>query len=245
MNRFGIVIPIYNHHHKLHNLLTALAVYQLPIFLVDDGSEPNSARQIVQISNQFELVKLYVSTHNRGKGGAVMKGFELAAEAGITHAIQIDADFQHQVEDLPQFMALANANPQALICGIPKYDETVNKGRLYARYLTHIWVWINTLSLDIKDSMCGFRCYPLAACMDLIGRVKMASYMSFDTEIVVRLHWQGVEIINLPTTVVYHQDVPSNFRLFKDNVAISWGHTKLFFGMLYRLPRLLLRKFKR
>jgi hypothetical protein len=38
----------------------------------------------------------------------------------------------------------------------------VPKGRLYGRYATHVWIWINTLSFEIRDSMCGYRVYPLA-----------------------------------------------------------------------------------
>ncbi|MCB1582390.1 MAG: glycosyltransferase family 2 protein [Marinicella sp.] len=243
-NRFCIIIPIYNHHHKLNELLHDLSCYELPVFLIDDGSEENSRVKINTISKQYPLVELHTLPENQGKGGAVMAGLRLAFQGGFSHGIQIDADYQHDLKDIPEFMGLSSQSPKALICGVPQYDHTVNKGRYYARYLTHVWVWINTLSFDIKDSMCGFRSYPLDLTVALINRVKLGQRMNFDTEILVRLHWQQVQIINLPTKVVYHHDVPSNFKAFKDNVGISWMHTKLFFGMLLRLPVLLFRKIK-
>jgi hypothetical protein len=113
---------------------------------------------------------------------------------------------------------------------------------LYARYLTHIFVWINTLSLDIKDSMCGFRLYPLDAVMELVGHQPIGHRMNFDTDILVRLYWQGLDVINLPTRVTYPSDGVSHFRLFLDNVLITRMHTILFFGMLLRFPVLLTRK---
>ena len=115
------------------------------------------------------------------------------------------------------------------------------KGRLYGRYLTHVWVWINTLSLAIKDSMCGFRVYPLvrtlAAIVPSIGK-----RMDFDPEIAVRLVWAGTQVVNLPTRVTYPADGVSHFDVWRDNLRISAMHTRLFFGMLWRLPGLLWRR---
>lgn len=240
----AVIIPVYNHHHKLAELLTLLAAKNLPVFVIDDGSDADSLEQVKGICSRFELVTLCDYQPNKGKGAAVMKGMSLASEIGHSHVIQIDADLQHNVADVDQFIALANSNPNACICGVPEYDDSVDKGRFYARYITHVWVWIHTWSLDIKDSMCGFRCYPLAAVMPLVNKNKIGERMNFDTDIIVKMHWRGTPIINLSTQVIYHDDVPSNFRMFKDNVAISWTHTQLFFGMLIRIPLLLTRKLK-
>ena len=158
--------------------------------------------------------------------------------------IQIDADLQHNVADIDQFIGLARAHPNACICGVPQYDISVNKKRYYARYITHVWVWIHTWSFDIVDSRCGFRCYPLNEIMPLVNKGNVGVRMNFDTDIIVKMHWRGIQVINLPTEVIYYHDVPSNFRMLKDNVAISWTHTKLFFGMLLRSPVLVARKLK-
>jgi GT2 family glycosyltransferase len=66
--------------------------------------------------------------------------------------------------------------------------------------------------------------------------------MDFDIEIIVRLHWAGVPIRTVPTRVTYPMDGVSHFRLWRDNARISAMHTRLFFGMLWRLPRLLVRR---
>ncbi|MDP5007815.1 MAG: glycosyltransferase family 2 protein, partial [Glaciimonas sp.] len=179
---------------------------------------------------------------NRGKGGAVLTGVFHAAATSYTHALQIDADGQHNTDDIPRFLQQAMAQPSALIAGCPQYDESVPKLRLYARYLTHIWVWINTLSFDIKDSMCGFRVYPLQPLVSLAQRQVFGERMDFDTEVLVRLYWDGMEIINLPTRVGYPTDGVSHFRVVLDNVLITRMHAVLFFGMLWRAPKLLLRK---
>jgi hypothetical protein len=111
----------------------------------------------------------------------------------------------------------------------------VPKSRLFARYITHVWVWIETLSFTIRDSMCGFRVYPLAPVIQLADRVRLGRRMDFDPEILVRLHWDGHRIISQPTKVAYPVCGQSHFRLWRDNCLISWMHTRLVFGMLWRV----------
>jgi hypothetical protein len=90
--------------------------------------------------------------------------------------------------------------------------------------------------------MCGFRVYPLAALIELDRTHKLGERMNFDIEALVRLHWAGVKIINLPTAVSYPSDGVSHFRGGLDNFLISRLHATLFFGMLVRAPRLVARK---
>lgn len=240
-----IVVPVYNHEHAIGAVLAGLLRHDAPCMLVDDGSSAACAAVLDALAlehpGRVVLVRL---PHNQGKGAAVLAGFRRAAELGYTHVLQIDADGQHDTADVPKFLVQAAAHPNAVIAGHPVYDESVPKARLYGRYATHVWVWINTLSFDIKDSMCGFRVYPAAPVNALAARRSIGVRMNFDTDILVRLFWDGLQVINLPTRVSYPADGVSHFRVWRDNVLISWMHTVLFFGMLPRIPRLLARKWQ-
>ncbi|BCL44935.1 acyltransferase [Enterobacter roggenkampii] len=156
--------------------------------------------------------------------------------------MQVDADGQHAIEDIPKLLALAERHPDALISGQPIYDDSIPRSRLYGRWITHVWVWIETLSLQLKDSMCGFRVYPVSPTLRLAAREPLGKRMDFDTEVMVRLYWQGNTSVFLPTRVTYPQDGLSHFDALKDNVRISLMHTRLFFGMLPRMPGLLFRR---
>ncbi|MBL8278476.1 MAG: glycosyltransferase family 2 protein [Pelomonas sp.] len=239
--KLGAVIPVYNHGGPVGGVVAALRAHGLPVLLVDDASEAGCAAVLDDLARQpgVFLERLPV---NQGKGGAVKAGLLRAAQLGWTHALQIDADGQHDTRDVPAFVAAAQAEPERLICGHPIYDDSVPRARLYGRYATHIWVWINTLSFEVRDSMCGFRIYPLAATLRCIAHQYVGRRMDFDTEIAVRLVWAGVRVTNLPTRVRYPEDGVSHFRVWHDNVLISAMHTRLFFGMLLRAPRLLWRK---
>ena len=67
----------------------------------------------------------------------------------------------------------------------------------------------------------------------------------FDPEAPVRLAWRGVRPINLPAPVRYlsaEQGGVSHFNYLRDNLLLTWMHTRLFLGFLLRLPLLLLRR---
>jgi polyprenyl-phospho-N-acetylgalactosaminyl synthase len=92
--------------------------------------------------------------------------------------------------------------------------------------------------------MCGLRVYPLAKVLPVIESEHPGRRMDFDIEILVRLHWTGVEMRWLPTRVGYPRDGISHFRLVRDNGLITLMHTQLFLGMLLRAPRLIARRLR-
>ncbi|ACE83568.1 glycosyltransferase family 2 protein [Cellvibrio japonicus] len=234
------VIPVFNHPHKIAGLVDRLIAYGLPCILVDDGSGEDCARVLDEIAAAKPQVILLRLPQNSGKGVAVCRGLTLAHERGFTHALQVDADGQHDLDDVPRFLARAQQQPLAVVSGWRSY-EAMPPSRRSGRKLTDFWVCVNTLSRSIHDSMCGYRLYPLAPTMHLLARKKIGARMDFDTDILVRLYWQGLAVENIPTQILYQDDIPSHFDIVKDNVRISWMHTRLFFGMLVRIPVLLQR----
>lgn len=242
--RPAFLIPVYNHEAVLDHLLTMLASYDIPCLMVNDGSNDACRGEMERLAETHNnWVSLQHLEINQGKGAAVMAGIGSLLEQGFTHAFQIDADCQHDLSQIDRFLAVARDNPEDLILGAAEYDESVPKSRLYGRYVTHVWVWIETLSLSIPDSMCGFRIYPLAKTHDVITRFDIGKRMEFDVEVVVRMYWAGVRVRSFPVKVNYPMDGISHFNVLDDNVRISKTHTKLFFGMLWRIPLLLWRRF--
>jgi len=239
--QLALVIPNYNHQAAIEKTLESLAALDLHCYLVDDGSNDETRHLLISLADKYSWVTLLHHPFNRGKGAAVTTGLRAAYKDGYSHALQVDADGQHNLDDIPAMLAKAEAHPEALISGLPQYDESVPKSRFYARYLTHFWVWVETLSFDIQDSMCGFRVYPLAATEKLFLSQALGERMDFDIEVLVRLHWAGTEVIHLPTQVIYPEDGISHFQGLWDNLRISGMHTRLFFGMLKRLPQRLIK----
>lgn len=242
--RLCFVIPVYNHATEVAKLLERLHGFGYSAILVNDASSAVQTEILRHLAAGRDWVHLVEHRENGGKGAAVKTGLQEALARGFTHALQIDADGQHDTNDIPKLVALAEQHPAAVIVGQPVFDDSIPRGRLIARYLTHVWVWIETLSFEIRDSMCGFRVYPLKSVVPLVESSRLGSRMDFDPEVLVRLHWAGAEIIPLPTRVIYPEGGRSHFRMVEDNLLITLMHTRLFFGMLLRAPALLGRKLR-
>ncbi|NOY72114.1 MAG: glycosyltransferase family 2 protein [Gammaproteobacteria bacterium] len=238
-----IVIPIYNHHHGIVNVIEQLRLYQLPCLIIDDGSTAPCKKILNALQARESFITLLSFDENRGKGIAVCAGLRYAQSLGFTHALQLDSDGQHTLADVPTFLNKAKIKQNAVITGKRAYRD-MPVARRYGRGLTDIWVWVHTLSTEIKDSMCGFRLYPIKETMTLLNTTSVGSRMDFDTEILVKLYWEQVAIEQISTRVVYSDKIISHFNLLRDNVRITQMHTRLFFGMLRRLPVWLLERLR-
>ncbi len=237
-----VMIPIYNHKDTIASVLQQLEPFQLPCIIVNDGSDDATRAVLKHEAAKHSWVHLIHHSHNAGKGVALKTGFFYAQAEGYTHAVQIDADGQHRTQDIDRFIAEAIAHPSALILGKPIFGPDVPKSRYHGRKVSQWCAWTETLSIAIGDPLFGFRVYPLDSTVALMQRQTIGSRMDFDPEIAVRLYWDGIPMRNIETEVSYPKDGLSHFQLFRDNVRISWMHTRLLVGMLGRLPQLLLRK---
>jgi 3-hydroxymyristoyl/3-hydroxydecanoyl-(acyl carrier protein) dehydratase len=210
------VIPVYNHETAVGTVVDALLASGLPCILVDDASSPSCARCWMRWPSA--TCAPGAPALNQGKGGAVMTGLrEARVWASATPCkwtpMASTTCTTSRVYRIPR-------PPDAMICGYPLYDESVPKGRLYARYLTHVMVWINTLSLQIRDSMCGFRVYPLPPTLALIDSAHRQAHG-------FRLRHPGAPGLAQPADALaadqvhYPLDGVSHFRLFHDNALIS------------------------
>ncbi|MCG8591444.1 MAG: glycosyltransferase family 2 protein [Proteobacteria bacterium] len=237
-----LLIPIYNHGATIGAVVKELAAFDRTCLIVDDGSDAATARELCRLAETHAFVRVKTRAQNGGRGAALKTGYRWAAELGFSHALQLDADGQHAAADVPAFLDAARENPDALILGAPQFDDSAPKARLYGRRLSQFWVWVETLSLDIADPLCGFRCFPLASTLAVLDRVETGDRMDFDPEIAVRLAWDGVPVVNLQTRVRYYEEGVSHFAPLRDNALITWMHTRLVFGMLARLPATLVRR---
>ena len=237
-----IIVPIYN-HPQIAFLIKRLIPYHLPLIFVDDGCDDICAHLLNRLAQDHDQLTLIRHESNQGKGAAIITALNAAHQNDFSHALQIDADGQHNTDDISTFLSLSRQNPTALVSGQPIYDN-IPRSKYFLRYITHIFVWLETFSLSIKDSMCGLRVYPISSTINLIRSRQMGRRMSFDIEIMVRLYWENVPILFLPTRVTYPEDGLSHFRMWHDNLLISYMHTKLFFGALLKIPLLVIRKFQ-
>jgi glycosyltransferase involved in cell wall biosynthesis len=237
-----LLIPIYNQPQRIADVVARLEPLRLPLLLVDDGSDAATRAVIDSLAARHARITLVRRPQNGGRGAALKTGYRSAAERGFTHALQLDADGQHDADDVPRFLDAMAKHPDALVLGSPVFDASVPRSRLYGRQISRGLVWLFTLSLAIRDPLCGFRGIPLAPTLALLGRRRLGERMDFDPELAVRLYWEGLEVVSLPTRVRYPEGGLSHFDVVWDDLRLAGLYTRLFGGMLRRAPALLGRR---
>jgi glycosyltransferase involved in cell wall biosynthesis len=232
------LIPTYNNPRTIRSVVMAVRAIVPDVVVVDDASaEPN--RIEVEKLGQEGLAIVTRREKNGGKGAAVKTGFELAHQHGFTHAIQVDADGQHALDDVKKFLEISRTDPRAVVLGQPIFDETAPTHRMILRKVTIFWTRREVGDDRVGDPLCGFRLYPIDAAL---ATRTIGDRMDFDPEIVVRLAWMGVPFVHVPTKVRYFTAAEggvTSWRAFEDNWLISKMHTRL---MWRRMMHLIFRR---
>lgn len=225
--RACVIVPTYDNPMTLRECVERCHAQWPDVLVIDDGSHAE-ARDLADELAAEGLCEVVHRPQNGGKGAAVKTGFREARSRGFTHVLQADADLAHDLEQIGRFLELAEEHPDAMILGIPIFPEQgVPTARRFVRDITHFWVNLETGGRVIHDALCGFRVYPVE---DALALEDCGDRMDFDPEIAVRMVWRGVPVINVPLDVFYNtpeEGGVSHFRVFEDNVRISWMHTKL------------------
>jgi glycosyltransferase involved in cell wall biosynthesis len=240
-----VLIPSYNSGKKLFETVHEARQFWQPVWVVVDGSTDGTGEQLQQLAANDTGLRVLLLTHNQGKGAALLHGLDEAQARGFTHALTMDADGQHPARCIPHFMAASQANPDALILGMPVFDSSAPRLRVAGRKLSNWSANLETLWIGIGDSLYGFRVYPIAALRAVMHASHWMRRFDFDAEAVVRLCWRGLRPINMAAPVKYftpEQGGVSHFNYLRDNALLTWMHARLLLGFLMRLPLLLWRR---
>jgi glycosyltransferase involved in cell wall biosynthesis len=240
-----VLIPSYNPGPKVYDTVRqALAQWQ-PVWVVVDGSNDGTAQGLQALAEQEPGLQVMVLARNGGKGAAVLHGLNAAIQQGFTHALTMDSDGQHPANLIPAFMDASAKQPAAMVLGKPVFDASAPALRVNGRKISNGWADLETLWAGIGDSLYGFRVYPMEPLRQVMSAQRWMRRFDFDPEAVVRLCWRGVQPINLAAPVKYfaaNEGGVSHFNYGRDNLLLTWMHSRLFFGFLLRLPLLLWRR---
>lgn len=240
-----VLIPSYNPGPKVYDTVRAARAQWNPVWVVVDGSTDDSAQALLAMAALDEGLKILVLPHNVGKGAAVLHGLDLAASQGFSHVLTMDSDGQHPTELIPAFIAASVSRPEVMVLGVPVFAADAPRLRVNGRKVSNGWTNLETLWAGIGDSLFGFRVYPIAPLRQVMHGQRWMRRFDFDPEAVVRMCWRGVEPVNLPATVKYFRPEEggvSHFNYLRDNLLLSWMHSRLLVGFVLRLPVLLMRR---
>ncbi len=238
-----VLLPTYNTGPRLREVVEEVLRHWQPVLVVVDGSTDGSELPILELAKTEPTLTVLQLPRNSGKGAAVLAGAQNARLRGFTHALVMDADGQHPASSIGEFMAASLRRPAALILGRPIFPANIPAERLHGRKLSVGLVHFELLGSGVADPLFGFRVYPLAPLLAVLGPRRGGRRYDFDTEAAVRLSWNGVPPYNLDAPVRYFSRAEggvSHFHYLRDNATLVWMHTRLITELLlWRWPAVL------
>ena len=193
-NRFAFVIPVYNHGQTIADVVRKAMRHQIPVIVVDDGSTDKSFDNIKNIPGIIILRHPY----NRGKGAALISGMTAAAKFA-RWAICLDADGQHDPDDIIHLMEAIPAGKRPIVVGKRVGMQSAPWTSRFGRGFSNFWVWVSS-GIRLHDSQSGFRIYPLPEVLDL--QVRSGKYQ-YEIEVLAKAAWRSIPIVEAPVGVSY------------------------------------------
>jgi glycosyltransferase involved in cell wall biosynthesis len=216
----AVMIPAYNAEASIEELVNRLhrSVGDVQIIVVDDGSSDRTS----EVAKSIGAVVLR-HEKNRGKGAALQTGFDYAKNlAGIEFVLTMDADLQHQPEDVPKFFLVQQQTDADIVIGWRKRIGTqMPVHRLFSNTITSAMVGMRT-GVKIKDSQCGFRLIRRS----VIERVQLetAGYEA-ETEFLIKAAQHEFTIQFVPVHTIYGKE---------KSYIKHWATTVNFIKVLFR-----------
>jgi len=230
-----VVLPTYNTGPRLAAVVADVLCHWPSVYVVVDGSTDGSERAVREMAARTPGLHVLTLPRNSGKGAAVLAGAQAARARGATHALIMDADGQHPAASIAEFIRRSLEQTDAMVLGRPIFGPEVPAERRHGRKLSIGLVALEVLGPGIADPLFGFRVYPLAPLLDVMGARRGGRRYDFDTESAVRLCWAGVRPVNLEAPVRYFttaQGGVSHFRYGRDNLRLAAMHVRLIAELL-------------
>ncbi len=225
------MIPAFNEEENIEKVISGCIKYKMDIVIINDGSVDGTASAVEAIPDP-EGSKIILLEHgtNRGKGQALITGFEYIVKNNYIGVITLDADGQHDVNEIVNFLKTIDAEDPDLIIG-DRLGET--KGMPLVRLLTNVftsWVISKIAGRRISDVQSGYRYISSRALKNIRLETK-----NFDTEpeILIRASWLDYSIKNIPIKTIYHKNAISYLNHVTDTIkffklvfkSLAWKRT--------------------
>jgi glycosyltransferase involved in cell wall biosynthesis len=232
-----VLIPSYHTGSRLFETIAAVRRSGLPVIVVIDGSSDGTGEGLTRMAADDSALIACILPNNQGKGAAILHGLLLARVHRFTHALTMDADGQHSTSHIGTLIALSLAHPDCMILGQPLFDASAPRIRIFGHKIANFCTGLLTPRGAIGDSLFGFRVYPIDPLIESFASTAGMRRFDFDSEAVIRLHWQGVRPINILTPVRYFrrdEGGVSHFKYLRDNLLLTAMYCRLAAALLMR-----------
>ena len=220
--RICVVIPVYNNGSAIRPVAEKTLHHLSDLLILDDGSTDADLKALLA-----DLPLVYCRREpNRGKGAALRLALRLLADSGFDYMLTLDADGQHDPEDIPSFAKLAETAGNLLVIGCRDFTgQPVPPGSRLGRKFSNLLLKLEC-GISTADSQSGFRMYPVRMLADLPFR---CSRFDWETEVLAMAAQAGADIRDLPVKVHYPpaRERISHFRPVPELTRLMRLHFRL------------------
>jgi dolichol-phosphate mannosyltransferase len=228
VERALVIVPNYNECENIARLIDRVLSQdaRLEILVVDDGSPDGTAAIVQSITEREPRVHLLCRPRKMGLGTAYIAGFRWALEQGFDFVFEMDADFSHDPNHLPEFLTAINGAD--LVLGSRYRDGRVSVvnwpiSRLLLSYFANVYARFAT-GLNVWDATGGFKCFrrSVLEAIDL-NAVKSNGY-AFQIEMSFRASKRGFRIVEIPIVFVDRTEGTSKMSkaIVREAVWMVW-----------------------
>ncbi len=227
-----IIIPALNPDEKLIILVGKLKNAGLPVVVIDDGSQKNSAI-IFEILKTQHNCEICTHPRNMGKGAALKTGIQFASTKypKCIGYVTADADGQHAWEDILKVAEVLENNDKGLILGFRDFhDENIPFKSKWGNRITS-WVFLLSTGQKCTDTQTGLRGIPKCytdLCLHVLGE-----RYEYEMNLLLEVGQKKIPIIYVPIETIYlENNQSSHFQPFRDSVTIYYHILKYSFSSL-------------
>ena len=205
MPKIIVVIPTYNEVDNLPVMiaeLRALRISGLSVLIVDDNSPDGTGRLAAELAaRRPDELQVLHRPRKEGLGAAYVAGFKWALAQGADVVIQMDCDFSHSPEYIPQ--KLAELKESDVVIGsryVPggEIDERWETGRYLLSWWANAVYTRLLLNIRIKDATAGFKCWRASVLRAIaLDRISSHGY-SFQFEMAYIAEKMGYRVKEIP-----------------------------------------------
>lgn len=223
-----VIVPTYNERDNITRLIPAVLAQdpQLEILVVDDASPDGTGGIVDEIAATNPRVHALHRAGKMGLGTAYLAGFQWGLEHGYDYLFEMDADFSHDPNHLPQFLEAIKDADLVLGSRYRKGKVTVVNWpmtRLLLSFFANFYARAVT-GLPLEDSTGGFKCFrrSVLEAIDL-GAVRSNGY-AFQIEMSFRAWKKGFRIVEIPIVFVDRTEGESKMsrKIVREAVWMVW-----------------------
>jgi glycosyltransferase involved in cell wall biosynthesis len=213
----AVVIPAFKEAATVREVVTRALRQADRIIVVDDGSDDGTADAL-----QGLPVTVLRNSVNLGKAASLRRGMLTALMDGASAVVTLDADAQHEPEDIPRLLAAHGRNPEAIIIGARLHEKSrIPRARYFANRFANFWIaW--AAGYPISDSQSGFRLYPASVLSVIDIRNDRSSRFVFESAVLIDAARAGFVSDSVGISAIYPRDARrSHFRPVSDVLLIT------------------------